>query len=207
MDFYRSKNYVYACVKVSSQALEKEKEIDSHPLRFRFDTGGQDGIYFPMKMTGLQTEPFDVNLYIFYSAWLNDSLNQFGYLHRGFNCVFRDFDSSKCKPNAGKAYSAPATDPYLKSFVSRLKQTSELFQRLYPGQKFYLTNIQANQLKPEQVRNWSDDLWLFPYYVDSNFVPYDVRQNGPASTAWPDAEEIHGQPIRLRTDTQFRSRS
>jgi hypothetical protein len=42
-------------------------------------------------------------------------------------------------------------------------------------------------LKPEAVRQWSDDLWLFPYYVDKNFVPYDARPGGPAAIAWPGA--------------------
>ena len=38
---------------------------------------------------------------------------------------------------------------------------------------------------PAEVRQWADDLWLFPYYVDRKFVPYDARPGGPASAAWP----------------------
>ncbi len=190
LKFYREKGFVYACIKVSSEALEKEKAIDSHPLRFRFETGGRDGIYFPMKLTGLQDESFDINLYLFDAAWINDHLNQFGYEHRGFRRVFRDFDSPQCEPNAGKTYSAPASDPYLKYYAKRLPKITELFQRLYPGQRFYLTNIQANNLKPENVRTWKDDLWVFPYYTDKTFVPFDARKDGPASTAWPNIETV-----------------
>ena len=65
---------MFACIKVSSEALESERSVDSHPLRFTFKTGGRDGIYFPMKMTGLQSDPFDVNLYVFYRFWINDKL-------------------------------------------------------------------------------------------------------------------------------------
>ena len=188
LEFYRNKGYVYACIKVAAEALEAEGEIESHPLRFRFETGGIDGIYFPMKLTGLQTESFDINLYIFHTAWINDELNEFGFVNRGFELVFRDYDSPSCEANAGKAYSAPRTDPYLKKHDRKLKTVSELFQRLYPGKRFYLTNLQATQLKPENVRTWADDLWVFPYYTDRRVVPFDVRDNGPASTAWPDRE-------------------
>jgi len=51
---------------------------------------------------------------------------------------------------------------------------------------YSLTNIRAAGLKPSDVRRWADDLWVFPYYVDRKFVPYDARKDGPASTAWPD---------------------
>ncbi len=63
---------------------------------------------------------------------------------------------------------------------------AKLFQRLYPGQRYYLTNIHARGLRPAAVREWSDDLWLFPYYVDKSFVPFDARPGGPASAAWSD---------------------
>ena len=60
-------------------------------------------------------------------------------------------------------------------------------QKLHPGERYYLTNIQAFQLKPEDVREWSDDLWLFPYYTDRKFVPFDARPGGAAAAAWPTA--------------------
>lgn len=187
LGFYREKGYVYACIRVSDTALGQSqgKGVDLHPLRFTFETGGSDGIYFPMKLTGLQSDPFDVNLYVFYGAWLNDRLNKFGYTHQGFELNYRDWDSPKCEPNAGKTYSEPEVDPFLKGYATRLKNTKELMQKLHPGEKFYLTNIQAYGLKPENVRKWKDDLWLFPYYTNKSFVPFDARPGGAASAAWP----------------------
>ena len=179
--YYRKKGYVFACIKVSDVELAKGKPVESHPLRFTFGTGGRDGIYFPMKMTGLQEKPFNINLYVFYGAWLNGKLNKYGYVHRGFSLRFRDWDSPKCKANAGKAWSAPQHDPYLRDMARRLPTVTELFQTLHPGERYYLTNIQAFGLKPDKVREWPNDLWLFPYYIDRGFVPFDARPGGPAS--------------------------
>jgi hypothetical protein len=137
-------------------------------------------------MTGLQSDRFNVNLYVFYGAWLNDHLNKFGYVHRGFRLRFRDWDTRACKPNAGKTYSAPQHDPYLNDMASRIPTIAKLFQKLHPGERYYLTNIQASGLEPDAVRHWSDDLWLFPYYVNRKFVPFDARPGGPASASWPD---------------------
>jgi len=182
--FYRKKGYVFACLKVSEAALEKNKPADLHPVRFTFKTGGRDGIYFPMKMTGLQKSPFDVNLYIFCKSWINDKLSKYGYVHRGFRLRYRDWDTPADVPSGGKAYSAPDTDPFLKDQAQRLLTVARLFQKRHPGQKYYLTNIQARGLLPDDVRAWSDDLWLFPYYIDTEFVPFDARSGGPASAAW-----------------------
>jgi hypothetical protein len=197
--FYRKKGYVFACVKVADVPLAKRKEVDLHPLRFTFHTGGRDGIYFPMKMTGLQTKPFDVNLYVFYRFWINDRVSKFGYVHRGFQLRYRDWDSSESEPDAGKAYSSPREDPFLRPLAGRILTVARLFQKLHPGDNYYLTNIQAYGLRPQEVRQWSDDLWLFPYYTKEGRVPYDVRQGGPASAAWPheaapddDREEADG---------------
>lgn len=185
LDFYRSKKYVYACVKVNSKALATQKSIESHPLRFTFQTGGRDGIYFPMKMTSLQTEPFDVNLYVFYRYWINDKLSKFGYQHRGFKMRYRDWDLAKCVANGGKSWSLPKEDPFLNSMSRRIPTLAKFFQKLHPGEKYYLTNIQAKQLKPEDVRQWKDDLWLFPYYTNRDMIPHDAREGGPANAAWP----------------------
>jgi len=194
LGFYRKKGYVFACIKVSDAELHKDKPVDSHPLRFTFKTGGRDGIYFPMKMTGLQSEKFDVNLYIFYSAWINDKINKFGYVHRGFGLRHRDWDTRSCKPNAGKAWSAPQQDAYLKDHAAAIPTVSKLFQKLHPGARYYLTNIRASGLKPADVRQWSDDLWVFPYYTTRGFVPYDARKDGPAATAWPDVSAATDSP-------------
>lgn len=188
LKFYRDKNYVFACVKVASAALESQRSIESHPLRFSFKTGGRDGIYFPMKLTGLQSQPFDVNLYVFYRYWINQKKSQFGYAHRGFRLRYRDWDSPQCEPDGGKAYSLPEDDPFLRSMAHRLPTVTALVQKLHPGAKYYLTNIQAFNLKPDDVREWPDDLWLFPFYRDPDFVPFDVREGGVASTAYPNVE-------------------
>jgi hypothetical protein len=67
-----------------------------------------------------------------------------------------------------------------------------LFERLHPGQRYYLTNIQAAHVEPTEVRNWSTDLWLFPYYTDADQVPYDVQEGGPAAGDWPDPPDQSG---------------
>jgi len=190
--YYSRKGYVYACIKVSEAELKKDEPVDIHPLRFSFDTGGKDAIYFPMKMTGLQNDPFSINLYVFYRAWLNKNLNKFGYVHRGFNLKFRDFDTRECKPNAGKLYSTPDEDPYLRNFSYMIPTVSKLFRKLHPGSRFYLTNIQSDgKFDPSEVRDWVDDLWLFPHYTDISLVPYDVRDNGIASGAYPGIKSVN----------------
>lgn len=195
---YRDKGYVFACVKVTDAAVadlkradraktpygsNEEQAADLHPLRFTFETGGRDGIYFPMKMTGLQTEPFDVNLYVFYRAWINDRLNRFGYEHQGFVRRFRDWDTPKCTPNAGKLWCKAKHDPYLARYAKRMPTVVDFFKERHMDKRFYLTNIQARGVKPDEVRRWKNDLWLFPYYIDRDFTPYDARPGEPGAPA------------------------
>jgi hypothetical protein len=185
-EWYRKKNYVFACVRVNDAALAKGAAAELHPLRFTFATGGRDAAYFPMRLTGLQSSRFDVNLYVLYGKWLNDRLNGFGYAFRGFALNWRDYDSPQCEPNAGKRWSDPASDPYLGSFAGVIPTVTKLCQKLHPGARYYLTNLQAHDLAPRDVRAWADDLWLFPYYTDRKVIPYDARPGGPASAAYPD---------------------
>jgi len=180
IEFYRAKGYVFACIKVSDAKLKTNTPADLHPLRFRFTTGGRDGIYFPMKMTGLQKEPFDVNLYVFYRFWLNDKLNQYGYENHGFRRRYRDWDTARCKPNGGKNWTYPLGDPFLRPAADKVPKVAKLLRDLRPGKRYYLTNIWADKLDPAKVRKWDDDLWLFPYYTDRKRVPYDARKDGPA---------------------------
>src|SRR5262249_53655987 len=149
---YRNKGYVFACVKVAEAGLGELKTADLHPLRFTFKTGGRDGIYFPMKLTGLQQDPFDVNLYVFYRFWIHDRLSKFGYVHRDFRLRYRDWDTPDCEADAGKAYSDPENDPLLSDLAHKIPIVTHLFRKLHPGEKYYLTNIQAWGLKPEDVR-------------------------------------------------------
>lgn len=178
---YRRKGFVFACTKVSEVTLDKgASQADLHPLRFTFETGGRDGIYFPMRITGLQTKPFDINLYVFYRAWLNDRINDYGYERQGFRRNFRDWDSRDCEPNAGKRWWTPKKDPYLKDFAKQLPTVTKFFQTHHRGQRFYLTNIQAHGLAPKRVLAAENDLWLFPYYTNAKFTPFDKRDGGPA---------------------------
>ena len=184
IEFYRKKGYVFSCVKVTKANLKAKRPVDLHPLRFTFKTGGRDGIYFPMKMSSLQKEPFDVNLYVFYKWWLNDKLNEYGYQHRGFHRKYRDGDRPQSKPDAGKRWAKPETDPFQRDAASRIKTVARLFQELHPHDKYYLTNIHAFGLNPADVRKWPDDLWLFPYYPDEKQVPFDAQPDGPAAAAY-----------------------
>jgi hypothetical protein len=129
-------------------------------------------------------------LYILYDKWLNDRINGFGYSHRGFGLSWRDYDSPWCEPNAGKRWSDPAADPYLASFAGVVPTVTRLCQKLHPGERYYLTNLQASALDPAAVRAWPDDLWLFPYYTDPRVVPHDARKDGPASSAYPVPEAM-----------------
>ena len=71
------------------------------------------------------------------------------------------------------------------SLAPRIPTLKKLFQKLHPGEKYYLTNIQAFDLRPDEVRRWKSDLWLFPYYTDEHFVPYDARLGGVATATSP----------------------
>jgi hypothetical protein len=95
---------------------------------------------------------------------------------------WRDYDSAECDANAGKTWSAPKSDPYLKSYLSKIPQLERFFQKRHPGKRFYLTNIMARDLKPKDVRDWDNDLWMFPYYTDKEMVPYDKREGGVAAS-------------------------
>ena len=182
--FYRKKGYVFACMKVSDAELKKGSSADLHPIRFRFTTGGRDGIFFPMRMTGLQKERFNLNLYVFYDKWVNDRLSRFGYMQKGLSRRWRDYDSRSCKPNAGKLWSNPSKDPYLKNYAGIFPTVTKYMKEHFPNNRYYLTNVYANKLNPKSVLDWEDDLWMFPYYTDKRFVPYDAREGGPAARGY-----------------------
>jgi hypothetical protein len=135
-------------------------------------------------LSSLQEQPFDINLYVFYQWWLNDKLNRYGYEQRGFQRKYRDWDGPYCKPDAGKDWARPASDPFLRDAASGIKTVARLFQKLHPHDRCYLTNIHAFGVKPSDVRKWPDDLWLFPYYLDEDRVPFDARPGGLAAGAY-----------------------
>ena len=200
LGFYRDKRYVFACIKFDQAQLDGSGPTDLHPLEFRFSTGGQDGIYFPMKLTSLQQSSVDINLYIFYRYWLNDDLNRFGYLHRGFEINYRDWDSPDCVPNGGKSYTAPQADPFLRNEARLFPSVTRFLQARHSGQRFYLTNIQAFNVTPAEIGRWKDDLWLFPHYSNRRKIPEDVRGNGPASGGWERLDAADGLLPILASD-------
>jgi hypothetical protein len=184
IEWYREKGYVFACMRVSDAALSKDRAVDLHPLRFSFKTGGRDGMFFPMRLTGLQEERFDINLYVFYDKWVNDRLSPYGYVHRDFRLRWRDYDSRECVANAGKLWSTPKEEPYLRGYAHLIPTVTKTFEKLHPGKRYYLTNLYARGVKPSEVLAWKDDLWMFPYYTNRNFVPYDAREGGVAALGY-----------------------
>jgi len=72
---------------------------------------------------------FDVNLYVFHRYWLNDKLSRYGYEHRGFTRIYRDWDTKACVPNGGQAWSNPESDPFLKSQASSIPTVKNCFRR------------------------------------------------------------------------------
>jgi hypothetical protein len=107
--------------------------------------------------------------------------------------------------NGGKAYSAPERDPLLADLAHKIPTVKKFFQKLYPGQTFYLTNLQANEVMPADLRDWADDLWLFPFYTDRKFVPYDARPGGVAAAAWSRAAEDEGGDTMQETESETAS--
>ena len=184
IEWYRKKGYVFACMRVSDAALSKDRAVDLHPLRFSFKTGGRDGMFFPMRLTGLQEERFDITLYVFYDKWVNDRLSPYGFVHRDFRLRWRDYDSRECIANAGKLWSAPKKDPYLRGYAHLVPTVAKTFRKLHLGKRYYLTNLYTRGVKPSEVLAWKDDLWMFPYYTNRNFVPYDARKGGVAALGY-----------------------
>ena len=184
IEWYRKKGYVFACMRVSDAALGEDRAVDLHPLRFSFTTGGRDGMFFPMRLTGLQEERFDVNIYVFYDKWVNDRLSPYGFVHRDFQLRWRDYDSRECTPNAGKLWSTPKEDPYLRGYAHLMPTVTKMFEKLHAGKRYYLTNVYSRRVEPAEILSWKDDLWMFPYYTNRNFVPYDAREGGAAAIGY-----------------------
>ena len=69
--------------------------------------------------------------------------------------------------------------PYLPA-----RTVTKMFEKLHPGKRYYLTNLYAHRVKPSEVLAWKDDLWMFPYYTNRNFVPYDAREGSVAALGY-----------------------
>jgi hypothetical protein len=193
VEFYRKKGYVFACVTVVDVKLAKGRTVDLPPLRFTFETGGRDGVYFPMKMTSLQTEPFDLELHIFSPAPIDENASEYGYAHRGLRREYRDGNEDGDAPREGGFWSALEEDRLWMRDDSHLPSLAELFRRVRPSGKHRLTSIRTRGVRPQALEGWPDDLWVFPRYPDADFVPFDVRPGGPAAEGWAKADPTKGE--------------
>jgi hypothetical protein len=193
VEFYRQKGYVFACVKVSDVKLAKGRTLELPPLRFTFETGGRDGVYFPMKMTSLQKEPFDLELHIFSPKPIDENASQYGYAHRGLRGLYREGNEDGDAPKEGRSWSALESDRFLKRDASHLPSLAELFRRVRPGGEHYLTSIGTRGMRPQALESWRDDLWVFPRYPEADFVPFDARPGGPAAAGWAKAGPPKGE--------------
>ncbi len=179
IEFYRKQEFVFVCVKVTEIELRNGLEVDLHPLRLTFPTGGRDCAFFPMLLTGLQEEPFDVNLYIFHEQPLNRISDRWGY--EAFDFEEKYSDATRLSWDKGVRplrYGFPQTDPMLRNHLPQLEKWGKLLNKLHPHQKYLMTNIQAEQLEPEKIRKWSTDLWLTPRYPKKETMPFDMRADG-----------------------------
>ena len=188
---YRQKGYVFCCIKVSDVHIVDDAETNLHPLRFSFRTGGRDGVYFPMKLTSLQQERFHVNLYVFTSRPLNDRHGPFGFERRGFTSSFSDSWKRRPLHSGGPGatvsrapgrpdWSDARRDPYLRDVADKIPTVTELFGESFPGERFIMTSVGARYIRPEDVRAWEGDLWLFPRFGSRRAIPLDFRPGGPA---------------------------
>jgi hypothetical protein len=208
VESYRKKGHVFACVKVRDPRLVKGATVELQPLRFAFETGGRDGIFFPMKMTSLQTEPFDLALHIFGPAPIDEKESRFGYAHRGL----RPWSPAKSGEGDAAKGSGPGSPPgggrVGERDFSRMPGVADLLRRVRPGGERYLASIGASGLNPRELDGWADDLWLFPRYHEPGFVPFDARPGGPAAAGWakadlPEKEKAPGK----KADPRVRRRS
>src|SRR5262249_51197723 len=141
--------YVFACIKVTEVSTEGAPEL--HPLRFTFTVSQKQGIYFPMKLTGLQDEWFNLNLYIFHPYQLDHSRTEKGYTHYGFLREYSDWDTPGCEHNAGKKYWLPRSDPFLEPKAYLIPNVTSLFTKLHKGERYHLTQI-SGKFNPRKIR-------------------------------------------------------
>jgi hypothetical protein len=157
---YREKGFVFACLKVREATLKPDEPALLHPLRFTFDTGRLDQLYFPMRLTGLQDRPFDVSLFVFHSGWIEERPEHGGYEPLGFRLRYRDWDLPGLGDAYGRDWTRPLSDPWLRPFTDRLIEVAIFMGRRHPDRRLYLTNLRAERLDPKIVRAWTEDLWL-----------------------------------------------
>ena len=187
-EWYRKKGYVFACVRVREAAREKGAAADLHPLRFTFATGGATASTSrcgsPASRPGGSTSTSTSSTASGSTTGSTASATP-TEASRSTGATTTAPSASRTPASAGPTRRPTPTSAPIAGLVPTV---TRLCQKLHPGERYYLTNIRAAGLAPRDVRDWADDLWLFPYYTDPRMVPHDAREGGPASAAYPNLE-------------------
>ena len=72
----------------------------------------------------------------------------------------------------------------MRGYAHLTPNVTKMFEKRHSGKRYYLTNVYAPGVKPAEVLAWKDALWMFPYYTNRNFVPYDAREGGVAALGY-----------------------
>ncbi len=151
LEYYRKQGWVYAAIKVRDAIAEGEG-VDLHPLRFTFKTREEDAMVYPLKLSAFQNTPLDVNLYVFADWTLNIDYDEKAVLTKRFNARYESGSARKWSHEE-----VEGTLPML--------ATRRFFLKNYPHETFFLTNIQALGLRPDDIRDWTEDLYIYPQYI------------------------------------------
>jgi hypothetical protein len=155
--FCSGKGWVYTAIKVNEAAGTGERVL--HPLHFRFRPDREDAMVYPMKISGTQNAPMDVNLYVFSSSWINVDTDENGTLASGFDARYKEPDSHD--------WSKSDNEPE----ATQLVRVRQFFLKHHAGESFYLTNIHREQLDPAALRGWADDLYITSdYYTFASWL-------------------------------------
>jgi len=151
LEYYRNSDWVFVCVKVRD-AIAEQEGVDLHPLRFKFKTRHEDEIVYPLKLSVFQKAPLDVSLYIFADWMINIDYDEKGVLTKKFLSRYEDGDARRWSHEQVRG-------------ALPMVSTRQFFLKNYPRDTFFLTNIQARGLEPAKVREWTEDLCIYPRYV------------------------------------------
>jgi hypothetical protein len=151
LEHYRRRGWVFAAIKVR-EAVAGQEEVDLHPLRFKFRTRKEDEMVYPLKLSVFQKAPLDVNLYIFTDSMINVDYDERGVFTKQFVARYEE------------GYSRNWSRGQVEGVLPML-YTRRFFLKNYPHERFFLTNIQAVDLRPSEIREWNEDLYILPQYV------------------------------------------
>jgi len=152
LEYYRKLGWVFAAIKVrEALAAAPGGAVDLHPLRFKFKTRERDKMVYPLKLSVFQKSPLDVNLYVFTDSFINIDYDEKGVLTKGFE--------ARLKEGTTRWSHKRVAD------VLPMWKTRRFFLKNYARDRFCLTNIQVQGLKPSEIREWSEDLYIYPQYV------------------------------------------